>query len=109
MRKSRTELLVTTVLFSSSLARDDPWYVSLAGEVSEIEDWLPIGKMPDFDDGIIGYTFGTFDNVYDFPGFKLSVAEPLAVVTSTPARQLRIDRLAHRYHDRCYHQRSFWS
>ena len=109
MRKFRTELFHATCLSWTDLARDDSWYVSLDGGVSEEENYLPIGRVPDLDDGIIGYTFGTFDGNYDFLGIDLHTAEPWAVLAHVPTRQLRIDRVAHQYRNRTNRSRSFWS
>lgn len=107
MRAFTIELFVTTILSSASLARDDSWYVSLAGEVSE--DYLPIGRMPDYDEIMAGYTFGTFDGDYDFPGFVLTAETHPSIKMIPPTRQLRIGRLAGGYRDRSRSSRGFWS
>ena len=109
MRKSQIELFVTTVLFSSSLARDDSWYVSLDGGVSEEEGRLPIGKVPDLPDQIVGYNFSDFDGNYDFPGFTLGTETHPISIDSQPSRQLKIDRLATDYRTRSHRSRGFWS
>lgn len=110
MRDSLIDLFVTTALSSASLARSDSWYVSLAGDVSEADEYLPVGRVPDLPNEIFGYDFGSFDGDYDFPGIKLTTANhPVVVVASTPMQQLRIDRLAHRYRDDSHRSRGFWS